>query len=94
MNQTVLPIRTTASFVRLRPVDGVANQMDQPSPNRELFDALIEAYRPCQYFGTCREAIWNPKRGYIPRGFLGATANLADVEIVMVFARTRSPAWE
>ena len=69
----------------------MANQMDQPSPNRELFDALIEAYRPCQYLGICRQAIWNPTRGHIPRGFLGATASLADVEVVMVFAEPGHP---
>ena len=65
--------------------------MSQPSPNRELFDALLEAYRPCQYLGTCREAIWNPKRGHIPPGFLGATAKLSDVEVVMVFAEPGHP---
>ena len=64
-----------------------------PGPARiaSFFAALLEAYRPCQYLGTCREAIWNPKRGHIPRGFLGATAKLSDVEVVMVFAEFSHP---
>ena len=56
------------------PMTGVTNRVSQPSPNPGLFDALIRACRPCQYFGTCREAVWNPRRGHVPRGFLGATA--------------------
>ena len=67
------------------------NSMVQHSPNRELFDTLIEAYQPCRHFGTCREAIWNPQHGHIPRGFLGATGELFDVEVVMVFAEPGHP---
>ena len=65
--------------------------MSQPIPNSDLFDTLIEAYRPCRHIGTCREAIWSPSHGHIPRGFLGATAQLADVEVVMVFAEPGHP---
>ena len=56
-----------------------------------LVDTLIEAYRPCRHLGTCREAVWSPERGHIPRGFLGATASLSDVEVVMVFAEPGHP---
>lgn len=65
--------------------------MLQYRPNRRLFDALVEAYQPCRQFGTCREAVWNPQRGHIPRGFLGATGELSDVEVVMVFAEPGHP---
>ena len=34
---------------------------------------------------------WEPKNGHIPRGFLGATGNLSDVELVLVFAEPGDP---
>ena len=61
------------------------------NPNSELFNVLLNAYRPCRHFGICREAVWDPKCGHIPRGFLGATAQLSDVEVVMVFAEPGRP---
>ena len=61
------------------------------NPNSELFNVLLNAYRPCRHFGTCPEAVWDPKCGHIPRGFLGATAKLSDVEVVMVFAEPGRP---
>lgn len=60
-------------------------------PNTALLAVLLEAYRPCRNFGTCREAQWNPARGQIPRGFLGATGELTDVELVMVFSEPGHP---
>lgn len=56
------------------------------APNNALLNILLEAYRPCENFGLCREAIWNPDEGHIPRGFLGATGELEDIEVVMIFA--------
>ena len=60
-------------------------------PNQQLLDVLLEAYRPCVNFGICREAQWDPAAGYMPRGFLGATGKLSDVEGVMVFAEPGHP---
>lgn len=34
---------------------------------------------------------WDPKNGHIPRGFLGATGKLSDVELVLVFAEPGDP---
>jgi hypothetical protein len=55
-------------------------------PNSELLTVLGEAYRPCGNIGICREAQWDPRRGHIPRGFLGAIGAPHEVEVVMVFA--------
>lgn len=66
------------------------SQMDY-RPNRELLAVLLEAYRPCKNFGVCREAQWNPEGGQIPRGFLGATGELSEVELVMVFSEPGHP---
>ncbi len=60
-------------------------------PNEQVVSIMLDAYRPCSNFGTCREAQWNPKRGQVPRGFLGATGCPAEVELVMVFAEPGHP---
>ena len=57
-----------------------------PRPNPKLVEALLPAYAPCPNFGSCPEAVWDPRCGHIPRGFLGATGTLAEVEVVMLFA--------
>lgn len=57
----------------------------------QLTSLLREAYAPCRFFGQCKEAKWNPKSGHIPRGFLGATAALDQVQLVMVFAEPGHP---
>ena len=60
-------------------------------PNPELVAVLLEAYAPCKNFGVCKEAEWAPKEGLMPRGFLGATSELKDVEVVMIFAEPGHP---
>ena len=60
-------------------------------PHSQLSKALLEAYSPCRHFGTCPQAVWNTKRGHIPRGFLGAIGRLSRVEIVMVFSEPGHP---
>lgn len=60
-------------------------------PNSELLVVLGEAYRPCGNFGTCREARWEPRKGHVPRGFLGAVGRPDEVEVVMVFAEPGHP---
>jgi hypothetical protein len=69
--------------------------MPAAMPNEALVDALLPAYRPCVHFqewgGTCREAKWLPAQGHMPRGFLGATGDLGEVEVVLVFAEPGHP---
>ena len=60
-------------------------------PNAALIDVLQDAYAPCCNFGVCREARWHPSEGHIPRGFLGATGDLSDVELIMLFAEPGKP---
>lgn len=60
-------------------------------PDDELSELLRAAYLPCSNFGICREAQWSPESGHIPRGFLGATGALEDVELVMIFAEPGHP---
>ena len=68
--------------------------MPYAMPNEALVDVLLPAYT-CQHFGKCPDATWFPSEGHVPRGFLGATRALEEVEVVMVLAepgpqRTRS----
>lgn len=60
-------------------------------PDDKLSELLRAAYLPCSNFGVCAEARWAPESGHIPRGFLGATGALEDVELVMVFAEPGHP---
>ncbi|WP_374524578.1 hypothetical protein [Sphingopyxis sp.] len=64
-------------------------------PNKKLRDVLLPAFNPCQYIdvcdASCREAKWSPLDGHVPRGFLGATARMIDVEVVMVMAEPGHP---
>ena len=41
--------------------------------------------------GSCPQSTWVPKSGHIPRGFLGATGTLQDVQLVMVLAEPGTP---
>lgn len=60
--------------------------------NSNLAKLLKPAFAPCEAFeGPCREMRWNPARGHVPRGFLGATGNLKDIELVLVFAEPGDP---
>ena len=64
-------------------------------PHSKLMAVLSAAYDPCVYMesfgGSCRESRWVPKSGHVPRGFLGATAALQDVQLVMVLAEPGTP---
>jgi hypothetical protein len=64
-------------------------------PHPALVEMLAPAYGPCPHFrcqgGACKDAVWNPAAGHIPRGFLGATGALEDVRLVMVFAEPGHP---
>jgi hypothetical protein len=51
-----------------------------------IAEILVPAYDPCGGFaGTCRDMRWEPDRGHVPRGFLGATGTLDEVELVLLF---------
>lgn len=60
-------------------------------PTRDLLALLTTAY-PCPSFsGACQTMRWEPLNGNIPRGFVGATGNLSDVEVVLVVAEPGDP---
>ena len=65
-------------------------------PNDELIEILAEAYNPrCPHIeshgGQCPDSKWEPETGHIPRGFLGATGTVKDVQVVMVLAEPGRP---
>ena len=62
-----------------------------PNLNPQLATVLVDAYRPCQHIRACKQAVWCPEHGHVPRGFLGASGNLSDVKVVMVFAEPGHP---
>lgn len=55
--------------------------------------ALLEpAYAPCVEFQrACSEMRWDPDHGHVPRGFLGASGAVEEVELVLVFAEPGDP---
>ena len=60
--------------------------------NPKIASVLAPAYLPCAEFkGACSEMRWQPEAGHVPRGFLGATGSLEDVELVLVFAEPGDP---
>lgn len=61
-------------------------------PCRELMRVLEPAYAPCTSFSdACSSLLWAPEKGYVPRGFLGATGDIDEVELVLVFAEPGDP---
>lgn len=53
---------------------------------------VAPAYAPCIHFETaCKLLPWAPDKGYIPRGFLGATGTLEEVRLVLVFSEPGDP---
>ncbi|MDE0241072.1 MAG: hypothetical protein OXQ84_12910 [bacterium] len=62
-------------------------------PAIELLDILEPAYAPCEAFrGACAgTATWLPQRGHAPRGFLGATGRVDDIELVLLVAEPGNP---
>jgi hypothetical protein len=59
---------------------------------QSLVEILAPAYKPCRGFAEiCHEMKWHPAKGHIPRGFLGATGAISDVELVLVFAEPGDP---
>lgn len=60
--------------------------------NIKLVMTLAPAYAPCTEFArTCAAMCWRPDMGHVPRGYLGATGSLEEVELVLVFAEPGDP---
>lgn len=60
--------------------------------DKRLIDILAPAYLPCSGFAeVCHDMRWHATGGHVPRGFLGATGNLTEVELVLVFAEPGDP---
>jgi hypothetical protein len=60
-------------------------------PHPSMRKLLATLYEPCQNFGVCPQARWDPQAGHVPRGFLGATGELEEVSMVLVFAEPGLP---
>ena len=45
----------------------------------------------CSNFGVCDQAVYDPEKGHVPRGFSGATGSLDEVYLVIVSAQPGSP---
>ena len=62
-------------------------------PAIELLDLLQPAYSPCAGFrARCAGvAKWAPESGHVPRGYLGATARLDDVDLILLVAEPGDP---
>ena len=62
-------------------------------PAAELIAVLKPAYGPCAEFGkSCKDAArWKPEQGYVPRGYLGATRSLDDVDVVLLINEPGEP---
>jgi len=60
----------------------------------ELIEILTPAYSPCpRRKDACGDMRWEPERGFMPRGFLGAVGDITEVELVLVSAEPGDP-WE
>lgn len=57
----------------------------------ELRDVLVPAYPCASLEGACKDMRWQPALGLFPRGFTGATGDLTDVALVLVFAEPGEP---
>jgi hypothetical protein len=69
----------------------MTKQVKSIFPNPKMMNVLLRAYAPCPFFGICPEAIWEPSIGQVPRGFLGCTGELDEVEVVFIFAEPGHP---
>lgn len=61
------------------------------TPTREIVRVLERAY-PCAGFEeSCRELVWDPGAGHLPRGYGGATGTADDVRVVLVTSPPGEP---
>jgi len=77
--------------VQLVPPTMGTPEISSPLPHPTIRKLLLTSLQPCKYFGTCLEAKYQPGSGHVPRGYLGATANLTDVEAVIILAEPGHP---
>ena len=60
-------------------------------PSKEVIRVLERAY-PCAGFeDACRTMQWDLQSGFIPRGYIGATNTVSDVEVVFVLSEPGEP---
>jgi hypothetical protein len=60
--------------------------------NPELVKILKPAFAPCIGFSsTCKEMVWKPLCGFMPRGYYGALGEIEEVRVVFVFAEPGNP---
>ncbi len=63
-----------------------------PKIDARLAAIIAPAYLPCAGFTEpCRQMRYLPGAGHVPRGYLGATGSLDEVELVLVFAEPGDP---
>jgi hypothetical protein len=67
--------------------------MNAAVPAAELAAILETALAPCPHFAdVCAGyARWEPARGYVPRGYLGATGRAGEVRLVLASAEPSEP---
>lgn len=67
--------------------------MEAAAPALEIASILQTALAPCPHLsGVCAgHAAWDPAHGYVPRGYLGATARARDVRLVLATAEPGEP---
>ena len=69
------------------------NKLIELTPNKKIVDLMIPAYT-CPHFSNisiektntkkCIQANYLPEYGHIPRGFIGAIAEIKDIEAIFV----------
>lgn len=60
--------------------------------NSELVNILKPAFAPCVGFSSiCKEMVWKPFCGFVPRGYYGALGEIEEVRAVFVFAEPGNP---
>jgi hypothetical protein len=67
--------------------------MNAVAPALELAAILEPAFGPCPHLAdVCAgNACWDPARGYVPRGYLGATRSLGEIRLVLATAEPGEP---
>lgn len=70
-----------------------AEESQQMQPSSRLLQILTPSVEPCSHMdGACSGAVtWDPRRGHMPRGSVGATGNLSDVRLVLLTAEPGDP---
>ena len=79
-------------------IEGSFKMFELPHPN--LLDIMKEAYPCAKFYEqqesvpnfkteivncqVCKEADWNPAKGFMPRSYIGATGKLEEVEAILV----------